>query len=164
MRASTGWGELTLNQELALNDPPGTRLALMPSGETLMTPHALIVDDEPAVRAMVTRVLADAGYSTTAAGSGPDALAACDAGTPFDILVTDLMMPGMAGDELSRRVRLGSPDLPVLYLTGYADRLFEERSLLWDGEAFLEKPFTRLGLEQAVELLIRPSGASRGRA
>ena len=63
-------------------------------------------------------------------------------------------MPEMAGDELARRVRLLHPDVKVLYLTGYADRLFTARATLWENEAFLEKPFNITGLREAVSLAL----------
>lgn len=119
-------------------------------------PLALIVDDEPAVLDIASRVLRASGFRTATASNGFDALAALAGSERIDILVTDLVMPSMTGDELSRRIRTETPDLPVLYLTGFADRLFAERQLLWDGEAFLEKPFTPTGLTEAVNLLLRP--------
>ena len=65
------------------------------------------------------------------------------------------MMPKMNGDELARRMRAQEPDLKVLYLTGYSDKLFAERMLLWHNEAFLDKPCTLAGLKEAVNLLMR---------
>jgi two-component system, cell cycle sensor histidine kinase and response regulator CckA len=124
-----------------------------------MTPHALIVDDEPAVLAIAERVLRAAGYRTSTASNGQDALAMLSGNNDVDVLITDLMMPGMTGDELSRRIRTDAPDVPVLYLTGFTERLFAERKQLWEGEAFLEKPFTPLGLVEAVSMLLpRTSG------
>ena len=64
------------------------------------------------------------------------------------------MMPGMTGDELARRLRQADPHIKVLYLTGYSDRLFKEKSRLWEGEAFLDKPCTITGLVQAISLLL----------
>jgi len=119
-------------------------------------PLALIVDDEPAVLDIAARVLRSSGYRTVTAANGFDALALLAGANHIDVLVTDLVMPSMNGDELSRRIRSDAPDLPVLYLTGFADRLFAERQLLWDGEAFLEKPFTPAGLTEAVNLLLSP--------
>jgi len=71
----------------------------------------------------------------------------------FDILVTDLMMPKMMGDELARRLRHEEPAIKVLYLTGFSDRLFKDKTTLWEDEAFLDKPCTVKGLLQAVALL-----------
>jgi CheY-like chemotaxis protein len=64
------------------------------------------------------------------------------------------MMPGMTGDELARQLRQSQPAIKVLYLTGYSDRLFKEKTMLWADEAFLDKPCTVKGLSEAVSLLI----------
>jgi DNA-binding NarL/FixJ family response regulator len=71
----------------------------------------------------------------------------------FDVEVTDLMMTGMAGDELARRLRHNEPRLKVLYLTGHSDRLFMEKVTLWQDESCLEKPCRVKGLREAVALL-----------
>jgi len=64
------------------------------------------------------------------------------------------MMPQMLGDELARRLRQSEPGLKVLYLTGYSDRLFKEKVTLWADEAYLDKPCSVKGLQQAVSLLL----------
>ena len=116
--------------------------------------RVLVVDDEEPVRKFVDRVLREAGYETTVAADGPEAMAIAEkTGTP-DILVTDVMMPQMSGDELARRLRQEEPGLKVLYLTGYSDRLFKDKVTLWEDEAFLDKPCSVKGLQQAVALLL----------
>jgi two-component system, cell cycle sensor histidine kinase and response regulator CckA len=117
------------------------------------TLRVLVVDDEEPVRKFVERVLREAGYETRVAADGPEALEVAKSGPAVDILVTDLMMPQMNGDELVRRLRQEEPALKVLYLTGFSDRLFKEKSTLWQDEAFLEKPCSVKGLLQAVSLL-----------
>ena len=114
----------------------------------------LVVDDEEPVRKFVDRVMRDAGYSTVQASDGMEALEVASKMGPLDILVTDVMMPQMLGDELARRLRESEPELKVLYLTGYSDRLFKEKATLWADEAFLDKPCTVKGLREAVSLLI----------
>lgn len=114
----------------------------------------LIVDDEDAIRSFADRVLRDAGYETRVTVDGASALRLVEAGESFDLLLTDLHMPEMAGDELARRVRLLHPDLCVLYVTGFADRLFAARTTLWENEAFVEKPISIDGLREAVSLAL----------
>jgi FixJ family two-component response regulator len=63
-------------------------------------------------------------------------------------------MPELGGDEMARRIRATRPDLKVLYVTGHIDRLMDERPLLWDGEAFLDKPFTAQALLEAVSMIL----------
>ena len=116
--------------------------------------NVLIVDDEEPVRKFVDRVLRDAGYATTLAADGPEAIAVAAKIDALDVLVTDVMMPQMLGDELARRLRQSEPGLKVLYLTGYSDRLFKEKVTLWEGEAFLDKPCSVKGLLEAVSLLL----------
>ena len=114
----------------------------------------LIVDDEEPLRRFVERVLQQAGYRTTTAADGPEAIEKARTLETFDILVTDVMMPQMTGDELARRLRQTEPGLKVLYLTGYSDRLFKEKVTLWKDEAFLDKPCSVKGLIEAVSLLL----------
>ena len=122
--------------------------------------RVLIVDDEEPILRFVDRVLRKAGNDTTLAPGAPEALELLSSGPSFDLLLTDLMMPGMRGDELARLLTGRMPDIKVLYMTGYADRLFAERTTLWANEAFVEKPVTVVGLQEAVSLLL--FGHTRG--
>jgi two-component system cell cycle sensor histidine kinase/response regulator CckA len=119
-----------------------------------MSITVLVVDDEEPVRKFVDRVLRDAGHQTVLASDGPEAIELAAKISPLDILVTDVMMPLMAGDELARRLRQLQPSLKVLYLTGYADNLFKEKVTLWEDEAYLDKPCSIKSLLQAVSLLL----------
>lgn len=127
------------------------------------TPTVLIVDDEEAILRFVRRVLQEAGLKTIVAHDGADAITTAAQAGDIDLLVTDLMMPHMNGDELARRLRISQPDLPVLYLTGFSDRLFADRLQLWENEAFLDKPCSVKGLLEAVSLVShRPVPGSFG--
>lgn len=117
-------------------------------------PKILVVDDEESVRRFVERVLHEAGYDTVLASDGPEAIEAAARLGSFDLLLTDVMMPQMTGDELARRLRLNDPSLKILYLTGYSDRLFKDKVTLWEDEAFLDKPCTVKSLTEAVSLLL----------
>ena len=116
--------------------------------------NILVVDDEPSVREFVQRVLDEAGYVTCMADSAAAALQLFGKKGSPDLLLTDLNMPGMRGDELAARLRKQSPDLKVLYLTGFADMLFSDRTLLWENETYLDKPCTVRGLLEAVNLAL----------
>lgn len=102
----------------------------------------------------VERVLREAGYKTAVAGNGADAIEIAKKIGPLGALVADVMMPGMTGNELARVLRQNEPELKVLYLTGYSDRLFKEKTTLWADEAYLDKPCSVKGLREAVSLLI----------
>ena len=114
----------------------------------------LIVDDEGPMRELVRRCLSDLHFQLLDAGSGEEALSVAGDPSELDLLITDEMMPGMEGHELSRRLRARNPNLKVLYLTGFADRLFDAKQQMWDLEAYLDKPFSAEGLRQAVALLM----------
>ena len=116
--------------------------------------RVLVVDDEESVRKFVERVLREAGYTTAVAADGPQAIQVATTLDSFDVVVTDVMMPHMTGDELARRLRASHPSLKVLYLTGFSDRLFKEKVTLWEDEAFLDKPCSVKALRQAVSLLM----------
>lgn len=111
----------------------------------------LIVDDEPAIREFFHWALTDAGHAVASAGSGEEALALPG---HFDLLLTDVMMPRLTGDELARQMRLRDPNLKVLYVTAYSDHLFDAKIALWEGEAYLDKPATAEALVEAVDQLL----------
>jgi len=116
----------------------------------------LVVDDEPPILKLVTRILATENYDITAAESGD--VAAQMVSRPdypgIDLLVTDLMMPGMTGRDLAVIVRGKYPKTRVLYVTGFADTLFKDLTELGEGESFIEKPFGTDGLLEATRLLM----------
>lgn len=116
----------------------------------------LVVDDEAPILKLVTRILATENYEITQAGSG-DAAAQMVSKPEYpgvDLLVTDLMMPGINGRELATIVRGKFPKVRVLYVTGFADTLFKGLTELAEGESFIEKPFGTDGLLEATRLLM----------
>jgi two-component system cell cycle sensor histidine kinase/response regulator CckA len=117
-------------------------------------PLVLVVDDEAPIRQMERRILEKNGYQILEAEGGPQAIAMLEKGQTLDLLIADLDMPEIAGEEMVRRIRITRPDLKVLYVTAHIDRLLDVRAILWEGEAFLEKPFTADGLREAVALLV----------
>ena len=125
-----------------------------PQGRAPAIPRLLVVDDEPGIRAFLMRSLALVECVPIVATNGPEALELFDKIAPIDLLLSDLMMPGMNGLELGRRLQQSTPDLKVLYLTGHSDALFEERPILGANEAFVDKPISSTGLHQAVSLAL----------
>ncbi|HET7274663.1 MAG TPA: PAS domain S-box protein [Longimicrobiaceae bacterium] len=103
----------------------------------------LLVEDELAVRALVRRVLTRYGYNVMEAENGPAAinLIRKDA-SPVDLLLTDVVMPGMSGRELGEQVFATHPAAKILYMSGYTDEAIVHHGVLEPGTAFLEKPFT----------------------
>ncbi len=119
-----------------------------------VAPRILVVDDEPAVRLFLERVLHDAGYAVVAASGGEEALQLIQDGPEFDLILSDVRMPRMSGPQFIERVRQERPDVSVLFLTGYNDQLFKEKVALSNNEAFLDKPASVKGLLEAVSLLV----------
>jgi two-component system, cell cycle sensor histidine kinase and response regulator CckA len=122
--------------------------------QAVKTSTVLIVDDESPMRELIRRYLMDLDFQLLEAGSGEEALAVATDPDKLDLLITDEVMPGIEGHELSRRLRSANPNLKVLYLTGFADHLFDAKQQMWDLEAYLDKPFTAQSLREAVALLM----------
>ncbi len=116
----------------------------------------MVVDDEIPVLRLVSRILATENYDVSSAESGVAAakLMQQPGFGGVDLLVTDLMMPGMNGRELAAAVRKTNPLVRVLYVTGFADTLFTGVNELGPGESFIEKPFGAEGLLEATRLLM----------
>lgn len=111
----------------------------------------LVVEDEEAVRMVVCKNLERLGYRTLAAASGEDALTLFREEAPdIDLLITDVVMPGIGGPELRQRLQALDPELPVIYMSGYPGYGGETRTLDPD-TTFLQKPFTREVLARTVE-------------
>ncbi|MDQ2913866.1 MAG: response regulator [Chloroflexota bacterium] len=114
------------------------------------TETILLVEDEEGVRNAAHRILKSRGYKVLQADKPADALALMNGRTEsVDLLLTDMVMPGMSGRELARQLRAARPTLPVIYMTGYSEELLR-RDADDLGEAVIEKPFTRRPLLAAV--------------
>jgi len=117
----------------------------------------LVVDDEPAVRASLARVLDQAGYQVSVAADGRDALhqVALD---PPDALVLDVVMPGLDGIEVTRSLRSGRDRTPVLLLTARAEVSDRVRGLDAGADDYLTKPFALDELLARLRALLRRHG------
>ena len=127
------------------------------------SPLVLIVDDEPGVRELERRILEKGGYRVIEASGGLQACEMLAEGPAPDLLIADLDMPDLAGEEMVLRVHAAKPNQKVLYVTANIDRLLDVRSITWEGEAFLDKPFTAKGLLEAVSLLLTGTLSGRPR-
>lgn len=115
----------------------------------------LLVEDEDAVRAVGSRVLARAGYTVIEAHGGDTALRLiADGKAQVDLVVTDMVMPGMSGFELVGHLRERQPGLRVLYVSGYSRDAIDHKVAFDSQNGFLEKPFTADRLTAAVSRLI----------
>jgi PAS domain S-box-containing protein len=116
----------------------------------------LLVEDEESVRELVRLTLAARGYRVLEAENGESGLRVAEAhGDGIDILITDVVMPGMGGRELARRLLQLRPRLSVLYLSGYTEETVLHQGALDPGTAFLQKPFTLQNLARKVREVLR---------
>ncbi len=115
------------------------RCVARPSGGTECI---VVVEDEAAVRSLLATILTNAGYRVVAIHDGPEAAAWIRSGEPVDLLVTDVQMPGMNGQMLSEHARDARPNLPVLFISGYASDVLDEGCGIASDVSFLQKPFT----------------------
>ena len=113
-----------------------------------VTETLLLVEDEEGVRQFSKRTLDDAGYHVLESANGDDAEQLfIEHSDSIDLLVTDVVMPGCGGPELLGRLRIRTPDLKVLYMSGYTDQSAVTQSGIEKGHPFVQKPF------RAAELL-----------
>ena len=113
------------------------------------TETLLLVEDEAAVRASVRRLLEWHGYTVLEARNGAEALKIYEArGSEIDLVLTDILMPELGGQELVEQLRERRPDLRVVFMSGYAERALTSNGSIPFGTGYLEKPF-------AVETLMR---------
>jgi CheY-like chemotaxis protein len=111
----------------------------------------LLAEDDEMVRELVIEIFREDGYTVLDAPNGAAALAISDRHEGcIDLLVTDLVMPGMNGIELARRVCDSRPGIPVLFMSGYAEDAKERLGDLDEGRAFLQKPITPTKLSRKV--------------
>jgi two-component system cell cycle sensor histidine kinase/response regulator CckA len=116
----------------------------------------LVVDDEQGLRDLVCRTLRAEGYRTLEAAHGGEALEMVETGPEtIDLVVTDVVMPGMDGRELGRRLARSRPTLPILYMSAYEVNDIFQRGSPRISAPFLQKPFPRDGLLNCVEKLLR---------
>jgi CheY-like chemotaxis protein len=120
----------------------------------------LLVEDNLAVRKSMRRVLVECGYRVLEAAGGAAALKVCQHHkTPIDLLLVDLVMPGMSGREVARQLRCSQPGLRVLYVSGYD----QQRTGETNGEPIVlfRKPFTGRALVQKVREVLEESPRAR---
>jgi CheY-like chemotaxis protein len=110
----------------------------------------LVVDDEPGVRAIAARTLERGGFRVLQAGDGVDALELVDRHGPPQLVLTDLMMPGIGGAELARRLKQRWPALPVLFMSGYSAEELQRQGAIGPEGDLIQKPFTPGGLVASV--------------
>ncbi len=112
----------------------------------------LLVEDAELVRKLARQVLEGAGYRVLEAANAQAAIDLCERinGDKIDLLLTDVVMPGMSGNDMSRILLAKQPGMPVLYMSGYTDDAIVQHGVLEPGINFLQKPFTPGALAMKV--------------
>jgi CheY-like chemotaxis protein len=125
--------------QAAVEKPSELSLPPLPQGNETI----LVVDDEPSLKTLVTAILRPLGYTMLEAGSGAEAMEISDAFSErIDILLTDVIMPGMNGKELAEAITARRPETRVIYMSGYTDNAIAHHGVLDPGVVLIEKPIT----------------------
>lgn len=119
--------------------------------EAAPTETILVVEDDAGVRTVISRTLVRLGYEVLTAESGAGAIEILHRHEgPIDLLLTDIMMPGMNGMEVAATVSKTKPGIPIFFMSGYADQELVNRGLLDPSTHFLQKPFSPQELGKRV--------------
>ena len=122
-----------------------------------MAPHVLVVDDDDAIRDMLGTALRYAGFETSVAIDGPDALAKVPATSP-DVVVLDVLMPGLDGFEVCRRLRAHGEDAPIIFLTARAASRDVLEGFGRGGDDYVTKPFVLEELVARIRAVLHRTG------
>jgi two-component system, cell cycle sensor histidine kinase and response regulator CckA len=115
----------------------------------------LVVEDESSVREVTALFLKDLGYSVLSAGNPEEAFrVAAEHGRPIQLLVTDVVMPGMNGRELAVRLSAAHPRMQCLYVSGYTENVIAHHGILDEGVSFLAKPFTQEEIARKIRQIL----------
>jgi CheY-like chemotaxis protein len=126
-----------------------------PSGIQGGPETVLVVEDEDTLRTLCERILGDLGYRVMPARNGAEAIALAQGyGDRIDLLLTDVVMPGMNGRELATQMVLHHPEMQVLFMSGYTDDAIGKHGVLDEGVSFIGKPYTPLALARKVREIL----------
>ncbi len=121
----------------------------------------LIVEDDAAVRRLAVDILGKCGYRVREAFDGSEALSLIGASPPFDLMITDVIMPRMSGRELFEQVKAATPHTKVLFMSGYTDDALAQHGVLEPGLWFIEKPFSPSRLARKAREVLDADAPSR---
>ncbi|MBN2809881.1 MAG: response regulator [Deltaproteobacteria bacterium] len=116
--------------------------------------HILVVEDEKELRRMAEKVLSRLGYRVSVAADGSAAIGLVEEGLQPDLLLTDVIMPGLAGPEVANTIRRRLPQLKVLYMSGYTGNAVAHYGVLDQNRTFLQKPFSAHELAAKVQQVL----------
>lgn len=118
--------------------------------------RVLVVEDDPAVRLLIRDVLEEVGYVAFEAADGPSAIPILESDLPIDLMISDVGLPGMNGRQLADTARLHRPDLPILFVTGYAENAAIRSGFLGANMMMITKPFSLDDLGQKIDAILAP--------
>jgi CheY-like chemotaxis protein len=148
-------------EEVALADAPAEAADEGPGEPGLAEESILLVEDDAMFRGLLEEVLEDQGYTVLAAGEPAEALKLLDRrGKPVDLVVTDLVMPGMTGDELVRRLQARSPEIRAILMSGYSNEHLEARVRTDGSLPMMRKPFSTKELARRVREVLDAAPAA----
>jgi CheY-like chemotaxis protein len=134
---------------------PAEALSQAPRGSEVV----LLVEDEDGVRQLARRILEKTGYTVIEARHGGEGLAVCETHQgPIQLLVTDVLMPGIGGRELAERAALLRPEMKILFMSGHTDDTVLNLGIKLHGMPFLQKPFTLIQLAKKVRETLDGAG------
>ena len=121
----------------------------------------LVVDDEPEIRKLVGAMVGQLGYNVLTADSGEHALTLYRHHSPLELLITDVVAPGMSGPMLADKLSAQQPGLRVLFISGYDNTHVVQKYVVEKGHALLAKPFTVAELKAKMTEILsaEPAGA-----
>jgi two-component system cell cycle sensor histidine kinase/response regulator CckA len=121
----------------------------------------LVVDDEPEIRKLVGAMVSQFGHVALTADSGEHALTLYkNHKAPIELLITDVVQPGMSGPMLADKLTEQQPDLKVLYISGYDNTHVVQKYVVEKGHALLPKPFSTDELRKKLQVLLKPAAVS----
>jgi two-component system, cell cycle sensor histidine kinase and response regulator CckA len=123
--------------------------------------HVFLVEDEEGVRDLLATVLRNAGFTVSVASSAEMALDMAPHLT-FDLLLTDVVLPGITGPELARRVRESVPGMRVLFMSGYTGDALRDHADLGEVGGFIQKPFATKVLVDQIRQMLETGGRNPG--
>jgi two-component system, cell cycle sensor histidine kinase and response regulator CckA len=127
----------------------------MSSGDSEPVGTILLVDDDKDLREFLYQHLLHCGHSVLQASSGMEAIDRFRRNPEIDLLISDIVMPGMSGDQLVMKLLEVKPELPVLFISGNAPNQIQSVIPLEEGRNFLRKPFSLEMLERMIGRLLR---------
>ena len=125
-------------------------ISLVARGETI-----LVVEDDVAVKGLVERILAKAGYHIESVSRSSEAIAICEErAEKTDLLLTDVVMPDMGGRDLAEILGRKCPNLRALFMSGYSEKAIAHMGILDEGLEFISKPFSSEGLLRKIRAIL----------